>query len=76
MDVLERLRDAGDRETGPPGFIVLVPADRQTDMPVIDGRELPVILASQWAHLTEAWISNAHRSETSSRRDSALWDME
>ncbi|MGH8578270.1 MAG: BREX system serine/threonine kinase PglW, partial [Gammaproteobacteria bacterium] len=76
MEVIERLRDAGDRETGSPGFIVLVPADRQTDMPVIDGRELPVVLASQWAHLTEAWISNAHRSDTSSRRGSVLPDVE
>jgi hypothetical protein len=42
MDVLERLRDAGDREAGSPGFIVLVPADRQTDMGVPGGPRVAV----------------------------------
>ena len=62
LDLLDRLRDACERQAAAPGFLVLVPADQQTNMPVIDGTPLPVVLASQWARLTEVWITNAHRA--------------
>ena len=61
LDMLDRLRDATERQEGTPGFLVLLPADQQTNMPVIDGTPLPVVLASQWARLTDAWIANEHR---------------
>ncbi len=61
LDMLDRLRDATERQEGTPGFLVLLPANQQTNMPVIDGTPLPVVLASQWARLTEAWIANEHR---------------
>ncbi len=61
LDMLDRLRDATERREGSPGFLVLLPADQQTNMPVIDGIPLPVVLASQWIRLTEAWIANEHR---------------
>ncbi|MEA3410517.1 MAG: BREX system serine/threonine kinase PglW [Pseudomonadota bacterium] len=64
LDLLDRLRDAGERRGDTPGFLVLLPADRQTDMPVIDGSPLPVVLASQWARLTETWLSNRHRGDS------------
>ena len=60
-DMLDRLRDATERQEGTPGFLVLLPADQQTNMPIIDGTPLPVVLASQWARLTETWIANEHR---------------
>jgi serine/threonine protein kinase len=63
LDMLDRLRDATERREAAPGFLVLLPADQQTNMPVIDSTPLPVVLASQWARLTDTWISNAHRSE-------------
>lgn len=66
LDMLDRLRDATERQEGTPGFLVLLPADQQTNMPVIDGTPLPVVLASQWARLTDVWISNGHRA---SRRE-------
>lgn len=62
LDMLDRLRDATERREDTPGFIVLLPADRQTDMPIIDGTPLPVVLASQWARLADVWISNGHRA--------------
>jgi hypothetical protein len=60
--MLDRLRDVTERREDTPGFLVLLPADQQTNMPVIDGTPLPVVLASQWARLTDVWISNGHRS--------------
>jgi hypothetical protein len=62
LALLDRLRDATERQTDTPGFIVLLPADQQTDMPVVDCTPLPVVLASQWARLTDVWISNSHRA--------------
>lgn len=61
LDMLDRLRDASERQQDTPGFLVLLPADQQTHMPVIDAAPLPVVLASQWARLSEAWIANKHR---------------
>lgn len=51
------------------GFLLLLPADQQTNMPVIDGTPLSVVLAFQWARLTNAWFSNAHRSEIALHND-------
>lgn len=62
LDLLDRLRDASERQAAAPGFLVLLPADQQTNMPVIDATPLPVVLASQWARLTEVWIANGHRA--------------
>ena len=62
LDILDKLRDLTERQEGTPGFLVLLPADQQTNMPVIDGTPLPVVLASQWARLTDVWISNSHRA--------------
>lgn len=67
QDMLDRLRDASERQAGIPGFLVLVPADQQTNMPVVDGAPLPVVLASQWARLTETWIANGHRAAAVAR---------
>ena len=62
LDMLDRLRDACERQENSPGFLVLLPADQQSNMPVIDGKPLPVVLASQWARLTDVWVSNSHRA--------------
>jgi serine/threonine protein kinase len=61
LDMLDRLRDATERQQGTPGYLVLLPADQQTNMPVIDGTPLPVVLTSQWARLSDIWIANTHR---------------
>jgi hypothetical protein len=64
LDMLDRLRDTTEIQKSTPGFLILLPADQQTNMPVIDGAPLPVVLASQWARLTYTWISNAHRGSS------------
>jgi hypothetical protein len=46
LDLLDRLRDASERQQMSPGFLLL----------------LPVVLASQWGRLTDAWIANSHRA--------------
>jgi hypothetical protein len=62
IQLLERMREACGRQHDGPGFIVLIAADEQRHMPVLDGKPIPVILASEWARIPEAWLENAHRS--------------
>ena len=61
--LLEKLRDACMQRHDAPGFIVLMPADAQRTMPVLDGKPVPVILASEWARIPDAWLTNAHRAQ-------------
>jgi hypothetical protein len=60
--LLETLREACAQQHAP-GFLVLVPSDAQRAMPVLDGKAVPVILASEWARIPDAWLSNAHRAQ-------------
>jgi hypothetical protein len=62
VPLLERLRDACAQRHDAPGFIVLIAADEQRHMPVLDGKPIPVILASEWARIPKAWLENIHRS--------------
>ena len=50
IQLLERLREASGRQHDAPGFIVLIAADEQRHMPVLDGKPIPVILASVGAY--------------------------
>jgi hypothetical protein len=65
IQLLEKLRDACTQGSDAPGFIVLMPSDEQRHMPVLDGRPVPVILASEWARIPEAWLINTHRARES-----------
>lgn len=56
LDLLEHLRDRSGARDGPPGVWLLLAADGQQDLPVIDGRPLPLISPSQWSRIPEAWI--------------------
>lgn len=57
MDVIEKLRDdAGTRNSPVHGAWLLVASDGQNTRPVIDGVPVPVISASQWAPIPDAWI--------------------
>ena len=62
LPVFEKLRDACAQASDAPGFIILMPSDEQRQMPVLDGKPIPVILASEWARIPEAWLENIHRS--------------
>jgi serine/threonine protein kinase len=63
IQLLEKLRDTCTQSSDAPGFIVLMPSDEQRHMPVLDGKPIPVILASEWARIPEAWLINAHRAK-------------
>jgi hypothetical protein len=63
LALLEKLRDACTQRHNAPGFIVLIAADEQRPLPVLDGKPVPVILASEWARIPDAWLTNAHRGQ-------------
>lgn len=56
LDVLDRLRDRVTSPGGKGAAWVLVPADEQTDRPVLDGVAIPVLTPNQWARVPLAWI--------------------
>jgi hypothetical protein len=61
IQLFERLREACLQRRDAPGLIVLIAADEQHHMPVLDGKPIPVILPSEWARIPEAWLQNVHR---------------
>jgi hypothetical protein len=62
LAAIEKLRQACAGSTDAPGFIILLPADEQRHMPVLDGKPIPVLLASEWARIPDTWLVNLHRS--------------
>jgi hypothetical protein len=66
ISLLERLREVCVQRRDSPGFIVLIAADAQHHLPVLDGKPIPVILPSEWARIPEAWLENIHRSSAES----------
>ena len=62
MDLLTRLRDRVGRKGACPGLWVLVAADEQSELPLIDGREVPLIGSGQRARAPLAWMENLHRA--------------
>jgi serine/threonine protein kinase len=64
IDLLTRLRDRVGRKGACPGLWVLVAADEQSELPLIDGREVPLIGSGQRARVPLAWLENLHRAAT------------
>ncbi len=62
IGLIERLRDrilAG----GPlVGLWVLVPADRQSDRPLLDGTPIPILTPNEVLRLPGPWLRNVHRA--------------
>jgi len=57
MALLDRLRDRASRpDGGLAGVWLLLPADEQTDRPVLDGAAVPVLTPNQWARIPDAWL--------------------
>jgi serine/threonine protein kinase len=61
MAILETLRDKVGHDVPCPGLWVLVATDGQSDMPMLDYAEIPLITPGQRARVSEAWIDNVHR---------------
>jgi serine/threonine protein kinase len=62
MVLLERLRDRVGRKGECPGLWVLVAADEQSNLPVIDGREVPLTSSGQRVRVPLLWIENTPRA--------------
>jgi len=63
LDMLERLRDRiGTPGSRLHGLWVLLAADEQSVLPMLNGKSVPVIGPGQWARIPDAWINNQHRS--------------
>ncbi len=64
IDLLERLRDrVGDREA-PRGAWLLLAADEQSELPLLEGRPVPILGHTQRARVPREWLENLHRSAT------------
>jgi hypothetical protein len=61
MPILESLRDKVGHDAPCPGLWILVAADGQSDMPILDHAEIPLITPGQRAKVSESWIDNVHR---------------
>jgi len=63
MPVVSELQAAAGRPGSTPAVLLLVPMARPA-APSINGVVVPVIAATQWARVPEAWVNNAHRAGT------------
>ncbi len=61
MAILESLRDKVGHDAPCPGLWVLVATDGQSDMPILDHAEIPLITPGQRAIVSDSWIDNVHR---------------
>jgi hypothetical protein len=66
MDMMSDFSQASGTRNGPPSLWLLLP---QSDpgMPRVNDAVLPVISSANWARLSEAWITNAHRAGAGTR---------
>jgi serine/threonine protein kinase/predicted XRE-type DNA-binding protein len=72
MAILETLRDKVGHDSACPGLWVLVATDGQSDMPVLDHAEIPLITPGQRAKVSESWIDNLHRGRAEKSAASKL----
>ncbi len=60
IDLLARLREKVAITGGELyGLWLLMAGDEQSQLPVLDGKAIPVISTAQWARIPTAWLSNA-----------------
>ncbi len=61
MSLLQTLRDRIGHDVACPSLWVLVASDNQSEMPYLDGAQIPLISTGQRAFVSEHWIDNLHR---------------
>ena len=61
MSLLQSLRDRIGHDAVCPSLWVLVASDNQSEMPHLDGVQIPLISTGQRASISEFWIDNLHR---------------
>ncbi|MCX6924834.1 MAG: hypothetical protein NT154_16725 [Verrucomicrobia bacterium] len=62
LNLLAELAQDVGRSNGIHGLWVLIPANDQSPLPVLNRKPIPITNAAQHARLTEAWLSNRHRA--------------
>ncbi len=62
LNLLAQVAQDVGRTNGIHGLWVLVPANDQSPLPLLNQKPIPVTNPAQHARLTEAWISNRHRA--------------
>jgi serine/threonine protein kinase len=63
LGLIGQLRTAFMRSASLRGCWLLLPADQQTDRPLIDGEPVPVLTTNEWARVPQPWLENLHRSD-------------
>jgi hypothetical protein len=61
LELLERLRDRVGRPGQCPALWLLVVADQQSELPMLDGHEIPLLTPGQRAVVPRRWVFNEHR---------------
>lgn len=64
MSLMQTLRDRIGHDTACPSLWVLVATDTQSEMPHLDGVQIPLITTGQRAYVSEYWIDNLHRGRS------------
>jgi hypothetical protein len=64
MSLLQTLRDRIGHDVACPSLWVLVASDNQSEMPYLDGVQIPLITTGQRTFVSEYWIDNLHRGRT------------
>ena len=72
MQMLETLRDRIGHDVPCPGLWVLVAADGQNELPILDHAEIPLITPGQRAKVSEHWINNEDCGQASGVRASTV----
>lgn len=62
LNLLAQLASDVGRTGGIHGLWVLVPANDQSPLPLLNNKPIPITNAAQHARITEAWLSNRHRA--------------
>jgi hypothetical protein len=62
VDWLTWLAARAGKTGDPPAIWVLVARDGLSSRPVLDGKTIPVLDSSQYAHMPESWLENRHRA--------------
>ncbi len=62
MALLDRLRSRAMAGDGLRGCWALVPADEQAELPLVDGRPVPVLTPNEWSRVPRPWLRNLHRA--------------
>ena len=59
LDVLADVQEACQRGEAPAARLLCIAADGTVNMPVVDGRALPVVFAAAWMRPGRAWLARA-----------------